>query len=71
MHWSKNVGGAMVGFADSIGAFGGFAIDIALRQSYLMVRTETPTLWILLGCYIGFAVLTWAVYVRQPVTARG
>jgi NNP family nitrate/nitrite transporter-like MFS transporter len=69
--WSKNVGGAMVGFADSVGAFGGFAIDIALRQSYLMARTETPALWIFLGCYIGFAVLTWAVYVRRPVTERG
>jgi NNP family nitrate/nitrite transporter-like MFS transporter len=62
--WSKNVGGAMVGFADSVGAFGGFAIDIALRQSYLTARTETPALGIFLGCYIGFAVLTWAIYVR-------
>lgn len=69
--WSKNVGGAMVGFADSVGAFGGFAIDIALRQSYLMAHTETPALWIFLGCYIGLAVLTWAVYVRRPVTERG
>lgn len=62
--WSKNVGGAMVGFADSVGAFGGFAIDIALRQSYLAAHTETPALWIFLGCYIGFAVLTWVAYVR-------
>ncbi|ORB44242.1 MFS transporter [Mycobacterium paraseoulense] len=62
--WSKNVGGAMVGFADSVGAFGGFAIDIVLRQSYLTARTETPALWIFLVCYIGFAVLTWAIYVR-------
>jgi MFS transporter, NNP family, nitrate/nitrite transporter len=67
--WSKNVGGAMVGFADAVGAFGGFLIDIVLRQSYLSARTETPALWIFLVCYIGFAVLTWAVYVRRPVSA--
>ena len=68
--WSKNVGGAMVGFADSVGAFGGFLIDIALRQSYLGARTETPALWIFFFCYIGFAALTWAVYVRRPVSTR-
>lgn len=68
--WSKNVGGSMVGFADSIGAFGGFAIAMVLRQSYLSARTETPALWVFLVCYAGFAVLTWAVYVRQPVSAR-
>ena len=68
--WSKNVGGAMVGFADSVGAFGGFAIDIVLRQSYLSARTETPALWIFLLCYIGFAVLTWAVYVRRSHASR-
>lgn len=67
--WSKNVGGAMVGFADSVGAFGGFLIDIVLRQSYLSAHTETPALWIFLVCYIGFAILTWAIYVRHPVSA--
>lgn len=65
--WSRNVGGALVGFADSIGAFGGFAIDMMLRQSYLLVRTETPALWIFLGCYVALAALTWAVYVRRPL----
>ncbi len=69
--WSKNVGGAMVGFADSVGAFGGFLIDIVLRQSYLSARTETPALWIFLVCYVGFAVLTWAVYVRGSAADRG
>jgi NNP family nitrate/nitrite transporter-like MFS transporter len=68
--WSQNVGGALVGFADSIGALGGFAINIALRQSYLSARTETPALWIFLMCYIGFAVLTWTMYVRRPVSAH-
>ncbi|OBB99226.1 NarK/NasA family nitrate transporter [Mycobacterium sp. 852002-40037_SCH5390672] len=68
--WSKHVGGAMVGFADSVGAFGGFAIAIVLRQSYLSARTETPALWIFLVCYIAFAVLTWAMYVRRPVSAH-
>ncbi len=60
--------GAMVGFADSVGAFGGFLIDIVLRQSYLSARTETPALWIFLVCYVGFAVLTWAVYVRDSAS---
>ena len=69
--WSNNVGGAMVGFADSVGAFGGFLIDIVLRQSYLSARTETPALWIFLVCYVGFAVLTWTVYVRKSASDRG
>lgn len=68
--WSKNVGGAMVGFADSVGAFGGFLIDIVLRQSYLMAHTEAPAMWIFLGCYVGFAVATWAVYVRKSASDR-
>lgn len=68
--WSKNVGGAMVGFADSIGAFGGFLIDIVLRQSYLTARTEAPAMWVFLGCYVGFAVATWAVYVRGSASKR-
>jgi NNP family nitrate/nitrite transporter-like MFS transporter len=62
--------GALVGFADWIGAIGGFAINIVLRQSYLSAHTETPALWIFLMCYIGFAVLTWTMYVRRPVSAR-
>ena len=69
-HWSQSISGALVGFADSIGAFGGFLIDIVLRQSYLMERTETPALWIFLGGYVGFAILTWAVYVRRPLSER-
>jgi NNP family nitrate/nitrite transporter-like MFS transporter len=68
--WSQNVGGALVGFADSIGAFGGFGIDIVLRQSYLSAHTETPALWIFLCCYVALAILTWAMYVRRPVSAR-
>lgn len=68
-HWSQDVGGAIVGSADSIGAFGGFAIDMVLRQSYLSARTETPALWIFLVCYVGLVVLTWMMYVRRPLAA--
>lgn len=68
--WSQNVGGAMVGFADSVGAFGGFLIDIVLRQSYLSTHAEAPALWLFLACYVGLGILTWAVYVRRPVSAR-
>ncbi|HYB34960.1 MAG TPA: hypothetical protein VEF72_03660 [Mycobacterium sp.] len=45
-------------------------VVLALRQSYLSSGTETPALWIFLVCYVALSVLTRAMYVRRPVSAR-
>ncbi|MGH3969572.1 MAG: nitrate/nitrite transporter [Mycobacterium sp.] len=70
-HWSRAMSGALIGFAGAVGAFGGVAINLALRQSYESTGEETSAFWIFLGFYVVAATLTWAMYVRRPVSARG
>jgi NNP family nitrate/nitrite transporter-like MFS transporter len=41
-----------------------------LRQSYLSSGTETSAYWAFLASYVIGAILTWMMYVRQPVSAR-
>jgi MFS transporter, NNP family, nitrate/nitrite transporter len=63
-HWERVRSGALIGFAGAFGALGGVVINLALRQSYESVGSETPAFWVFLGCYIGAAILTWTKYVR-------
>jgi NNP family nitrate/nitrite transporter-like MFS transporter len=58
--------GALIGFAGTFGAFGGVAITLALRQSYVSTGEETTAFWGFLVCYLAAFVLTWAVYLRRP-----
>lgn len=39
--WSRNMSGALVGFADAVGALGGVGINLALRQFYASSGTAT------------------------------
>lgn len=68
-HWARDMSGALIGFAGAVGAFGGVAINLALRQSYASTGEETSAFWIFLMFYIAASVLTWAMYVRTPVSA--
>ena len=73
-----------------MGAFGGFLIQVVLRQasldvSALLKAAETPAekvaiasantdwavpaLWVFVGAYVVFALITWAVYLRSPAPA--
>ncbi|HEU0191953.1 MAG TPA: nitrate/nitrite transporter [Mycobacterium sp.] len=70
-HWSRSMSGALIGFAASVGALGGVGINLALRQSYSSVGTETPALWVFLTCYVAASILTWTAYVRRPASAAG
>ena len=69
-HWTRVRAGSLIGFAGSVGALGGVAVNLALRQSYVSTGTETPAFLIFTVCYLGAAVLTWVRYVRpQRVVA--
>ena len=59
-----------VGFAGAVGALGGVGINLALRQSYLSSGSATSAFWIFLAFYTLASVMTWAMYVRRPSSAR-
>lgn len=65
-HWARSHSGALIGFATAIGALGGVAINLTLRQAYASTGTETPAFWIFLASYCAAALLTWARYLRRP-----
>jgi MFS transporter, NNP family, nitrate/nitrite transporter len=61
---AKRLTRSLIGLAGAIGAFGGVAVNLALRQSFLSAKTGTTA-------YVGFVVfyalcltVTWTVYVR-------
>ena len=88
----KRRAGAVIGIAGAIGAFGGFLIQVVLRQASLEVSAlvkaaktpaekvavaaahadwSIPALWVFLGAYLVFAVVTWFFYLRRAtVTPR-
>ncbi|WP_101950752.1 NarK/NasA family nitrate transporter [Mycobacterium sp. 3519A] len=67
--WSRAMSGALIGFAGAIGALGGVGINMALRQSYLSSHSATAAFWIFLAFYVVACAVTWAMYVRRPVSA--
>ncbi len=69
-HWARDMSGALIGFAGAIGALGGVGINLALRQSYTSTGEETSAFWMFLAFYVVASILTWAMYVRRPVSAR-
>ena len=62
--WTRVRSGALIGFAGAFGALGGVGIDMALRQSYNAVGSETPAFWTFLACYFGATALAWVRYGR-------
>ncbi|GFG73989.1 nitrate/nitrite transporter [Mycobacterium botniense] len=68
-HWSRAMSGALIGFAAAIGAFGGVAINLALRQSYMSTGEETTAFWSFLIFYLVALAVTWTMYVRRPARA--
>lgn len=64
---SQRTSSAVIGIAGAAGAFGGAAVNLAFRQSFLAYGTGEPA-------YVGFVVgylvcmaMTWAVYLRRGV----
>lgn len=67
--WSRAKSGSLIGICSAVGALGGVAINLALRESYLHSGTETSAYWLFLVSYVVAAALTWTVYVRRPAGA--
>ncbi|BBY06697.1 nitrate/nitrite transporter [Mycobacterium noviomagense] len=68
-HWSRAMSGALIGFAGAVGALGGVAINLTLRQSYVSTGEETSAFWLFLAFYVLASLLTWLMYVRRPASA--
>jgi NNP family nitrate/nitrite transporter-like MFS transporter len=68
-HWARDMSGALIGFAGALGALGGVAINLALRQSYASTGEETAAFWVFLAFYLVASVLTGVMYVRRPAAA--
>ncbi len=65
--WSRNMSGALIGFAGAIGGLGGVGINLVLRASYLSpAKSATMAFWVFLGFYLVCMVVTWAVFLRRP-----
>jgi MFS transporter, NNP family, nitrate/nitrite transporter len=69
--WARAKSGALIGICSAVGALGGVAINLALRQSYLSTGTETSAYWMFLASYVVAAIITWMVYVRRPTATPG
>ncbi|ODU05475.1 MAG: MFS transporter, partial [Pseudonocardia sp. SCN 72-51] len=69
-HWARSHSGALIGFATAVGALGGVAINLILRQAYASSGSETPAFWVFLTSYCAVAALTWVMYVRRPRGTR-
>jgi NNP family nitrate/nitrite transporter-like MFS transporter len=67
--WSRAMSGALIGFAGAVGALGGVAINLTLRESYVSTGEETSAFWMFLAFYVVASFLTWTMYVRLPVSA--
>ncbi|PTR31687.1 NNP family nitrate/nitrite transporter-like MFS transporter [Rhodococcus sp. OK519] len=69
--WSRNMSGALIGFAGAIGGLGGVGINLVLRASYSSpAKSATMAFWVFLGFYVVCAVVTWLVFVRRTATTN-
>ncbi|MFD6421958.1 nitrate/nitrite transporter [Streptomyces sp. NPDC060198] len=65
----RRLSGAAMGLIGAVGAIGGLAINLAFRQSFQTSGAGTAAFWSFLAFYAVCSALTWAVYLRRPVTA--
>lgn len=67
--YGRRLSGASMGIIGAVGALGGLGINLAFRQSFLTVGSGTGAFVSFLAFYgLCFAV-TWAVYLRRPVSS--
>jgi MFS transporter, NNP family, nitrate/nitrite transporter len=55
---------ALIGIAGAVGAFGGVAVNLALRQAFLTSKTGNAAYVAFIAFYVVCVVVTWAVYLR-------
>ncbi len=61
---ARRLSRALIGIAGSVGAFGGVAVNLALRQSFLSNGTADAAYVAFIAFYLVCAAVTWAVYLR-------
>ncbi|UGY91704.1 nitrate/nitrite transporter [Streptomyces gobiensis] len=66
--YARRLGGATMVIIGSVGAFGGLAINLALRQSFLTSGNGTAAFIAFCAFYVACFVVTWAVYLRRSAT---
>lgn len=64
-HRARRLSRALIGICGSIGAFGGVAVNLVLRQSFLDTGQADTAYAVFLGFYAVCAVVTWTVYLRS------
>ncbi|WP_405808070.1 NarK/NasA family nitrate transporter [Streptomyces sp. NBC_00210] len=67
--YGRRLSGASMGLIGAVGALGGLGINLAFRQSFLTAHTGTSAFVAFLAFYAACFAVTWAVYLRRPVTA--
>jgi NNP family nitrate/nitrite transporter-like MFS transporter len=63
-HEARRLGGALIGIAGAIGAFGGVLVNIAFRQSFLTYQTGDAAYLTFIAFYVLCFIVTWFVYLR-------
>ncbi|MBZ6230003.1 MFS transporter [Streptomyces olivaceus] len=66
--YGRRLSGASMGLIGAAGALGGVAINLAFRQSFLSLGSGTGAFVAFLVFYAVCFGVTWAVYLRRPVT---
>jgi NNP family nitrate/nitrite transporter-like MFS transporter len=66
---ARRITNAVIGIAGAIGAFGGVLVNVAFRQSFLSSGTGDAAYIAFIVCYALCLVLTWAAYLRRPVSS--
>ncbi|MBA0127959.1 MFS transporter [Haloechinothrix sp. YIM 98757] len=66
---AKRQGGAVVGVAGAVGAFGGVLVNLSFSYSLDKAGTLTPALLVLVGFYTVCLATTWWFYLRTRVAA--
>ena len=61
---ARRLSRALIGIAGSVGAFGGVAVNLALRQSFLSNGTADAAYVAFIAFYLVCGAVTWAVYLR-------
>ncbi|MGH8916882.1 MAG: MFS transporter, partial [Acidimicrobiales bacterium] len=65
---ARRLSGALIGLAGALGALGGLFINLAFRQSFADAHSGVPAFVAFLVFYAVCVAVTWAVYLRKPVT---
>ena len=57
--------GALIGLAGAIGALGGVLVNLAFRQSFLVLKNGDGAYLAFLCCYAVCCAVTWVVFMRS------